>query len=209
MMKKLGLIVLCLAVTPALTGCNALYRLGGEKRVPAQFKPKGRMMAIVPFADPANQAFESPEGRIVARYAGQYIEKHDITRVTYDVYLPPGIETKFKEEAAQNMTAAIKGIAKATGCQLVVTGVIEDISLGRPEDVNVVGGRMPMAVIVYEVTDEVRVAWQQHFQVVFPEGWENEQVPVMDMPRSVIRERLLKAGGEYLGKAFHGHFEEI
>ena len=209
-MRKVAILLSCVAAAALLPGCNALYATQGEKQVDAEYKPDKKKMLIVPFKDEAFGYFESEEGTELARNVGDYIMRKKITAVQYDRFFPQGMKEVYDRNVKENEMQAWKALAKELDCELVLVGQIQDIDLGGGRNVNVVHGRMMMSAQVFDIKDNSKIVWQMNRKTItYPEGWENEYIPDTDMPRSQLKGRLLIKGGEVVGQCFHKHMEPL
>lgn len=214
-MKKFIRIACPILILALLSGCDSLDRLQGKHKVKAQYKPKGRKMLILPFKDPAFGYFESTEGSILAESAGAYIQRNRITPAQYGSFLPRSVQTAFEQNKSV-LGDALEAVADCTDCDLVLIGQIEKLTLSNPGDIGIVRGRMILSAQLFEVTDEPKtdepkLVWAMiRKKISYPEGREYEMgIPILDIPKSALKLRMLVTAGEKIGKAFHDHLEDL
>ena len=167
-------------------------------------------MLNLPFKDPAFDYFESAEGSIVAESSGAYIQKNKITPAQYGAFVPRSVQTAF-EQNKSILGDALKAAADCTDSDLVLIGQIEKLTLSNPRDVGIVRGRMILGAQLFEIADEPKLVWAMpREEISYPEGREYEMgIPILDIPRSQLKLRMLITAGEKIGKAFHDHLEDI
>jgi len=207
---KRNIVGLACVAAVILTSGSSCPRATGHKWVKCEYDPKGRKIAIIPFKDMAYDCFDSDEGRAIADSACWYLGTQNITPVRSERFFPMNVRAIYKK-FADDPTMARRKMAEALGCDLLLTGQIESrISLRDPADVNVVKGRVVVSAQLYDMKDNGRAVWQmKRRQVVFPEGWEYDKVPTIDLPKWKLKNQLLQKAGEEIGKSFHDHLEPI
>jgi hypothetical protein len=169
------------------------------------YDPAGRSMLIIPFRDPAFDYFESEESSHVADYITYYMEKQNVTPVTFQGVFPPELAVIYKKHEDRPATAWQK-MAEAVDTELVLTGTVNKMpSVFTRDDQK--RGSVVVSAALHDMTRGGAVVWRmKERKVTYPQGWERDMMPE-DLPSKMLKNRVLRVAAEAVAKSFHEHPE--